>query len=140
VTKVTLSGTQVSVPHAAMVSLRREGKLNLGIVNDVGEKLVSLGIRPAGGTSAAFWFYRLVALSVFVLGLYWAFTSAWWWGVLGLIAMTVIWNANRTGLSENLMDAAMDDPLFYERVRELNGWLYQIEEDAAEPFRTAKAA
>lgn len=34
------------------------------------------------------------------------------------------------GTRENMLDAAMEDERFYERVLELNGWLYQIEEDA----------
>ena len=99
--------------------------------NEVALRLAAMGIKPRGTASAAFSFYRLLALGALALGLYWAVTSAWWWGVVGLIAMTVIWNANRSGHAQNLLDAAMEDVQFYERVRELGGWRYQMEADVA---------
>lgn len=132
--KVVYSGSELALPHAKMVELRRQGKLNLGMDDAVALKLEAMGLKPKGTASAAFAFYKLAALGVFALGLYWAYTSAWWWGVLGLIAMTIVWNANRTGHAQNLLDAAMDDAQFYERVRELNGWRYQIDKEAAAGF------
>ncbi|MER9213176.1 hypothetical protein NKI54_13990 [Mesorhizobium sp. M0663] len=132
--KVTYSGSEIALPHAKMVELRRQGKLNLGMNHEVAVKLASMGIKPKGTATLAFSFYKLLALGALAMGLYWAFTSAWWWGVLGLIAMTIIWNGNKAGHADNLLDAAMDDALFYERVRELNGWRYQIDSDAAAPF------
>jgi hypothetical protein len=33
------SGSQISIPHAAMLKLRQAGKLNLGMINDVAVKI-----------------------------------------------------------------------------------------------------
>lgn len=129
--KVQLTGFEVSLPHAEMVALRHSGKLNLGINQEIALKLQSMGIRPKGTTSAAFHFYSWVALGAFAVGIYWAFTSAWWWSIIGLVAMVVIWKGNKSGHAENVLDAAMHDADFYERVRSLNGWIYQIDEDVA---------
>ncbi|TPL07590.1 hypothetical protein FJ938_11155 [Mesorhizobium sp. B2-4-14] len=132
--KVVYSGAQLSVPHSRMVELRKPGKVNLGIDHDVAVKLASLGIHPQGTAAAAFGLYKGLALIVGGVGLYMAFTSAWWWGVLGVIGTMVIWSGNKAGHSENLLDSAMSDEGFYERVRELNGWRYQIDEAEAADF------
>jgi hypothetical protein len=53
---------------------------------------------------------------------------------VGFIALQAIWRGNKKGGSENLLDAAMIDSEFYERVRSFDGWLYQIEESEAEKY------
>lgn len=128
-TKVQLA--DISLPYDKMIELRKAGKLMLGIDHSVALKLQSAGIRPKGSATAAFGFFKLLAIGALAAGLYYAFTSAWWWGIVGFVAMTMIWNGNKSGHSENLLDAAMDDPEFYERVRSLRGWLYQVDEDVA---------
>lgn len=133
-TKVVYRGDQIDLPHAEMVQLRNRGKLNLGIDELAAAKFTDAGIRPSGTSTAAFKFYRLVALAAFGGGLYMAFTSAWWWGLIGWAALAIIWNANKRGHADNLLDAAMADELFYERIRELGGWIYQIDDDIAHHF------
>ena len=46
--------------------------------------------------------------------------------------MRIIWGANKKDGSENILDAALSDSEFYERVRQLSGWIYKIEESEAE--------
>lgn len=129
--KVVYSGSQLSLSYSEMIVLRQSGKLNLGIDELVALRLADLGIHPKGSASAAFYFFKLLAVGAFALGMYWAFTSAWWWGLIGVVVMAIIWSGNKTGHAENLLDAAMRDAHFYERVRELNGWRYQIDDDIA---------
>jgi uncharacterized protein with von Willebrand factor type A (vWA) domain len=42
--------------------------------------------------------------------------------------MRLVWNANKKANAENYLDAAMIDKEFYEKVMELDGWMYQINE------------
>jgi hypothetical protein len=56
-----------------------------------------------------------------------------------MLLMSVIWNANKKGNSENLLDAALFDQDFYERVKAAGGWLYQMDESTAEPFKISTA-
>ena len=37
---------------------------------------------------------------------------------------------NKKGNADNYLDAAMIDKEFYERVQALNGWVYELEEEA----------
>jgi len=121
-----------------MLQLRNAGLLNLGINNDLAIQIASTrGVAPRKTTaSAAFHFWSWVAIGVFVLSIYLSFTKAWWWFILGFIGMSLIWKANKKGNSENLLDAAMIEGEFYERVRTFGGWLYQIEDGEAEKFKT----
>ncbi|UDL90287.1 hypothetical protein LGH82_02565 [Mesorhizobium sp. PAMC28654] len=131
---VDYSTSQLSLPHKQLVELHKQGKVNLGMSEEFALRLATSGIHPKGSTRHAFKFFTGLAWVVAGVGLYWAFTSAWWWGVLGLIGMVVILNGNKSGHAQNLMYAALGDESFYERVRELNGWRYQIDEDAAADF------
>ncbi|WP_349362457.1 MAG: hypothetical protein ABL307_08710 [Roseitalea porphyridii] len=128
--KKIVPSSAVRISHEQMVSLRQQGKLNLGIEASTASSLINAGVKPSGTALAAHRTYVLLGYAAFVVGLYLAFTSAWWWGIFGGIVMLLIWRANMAGTRENMLDAAMEDERFYERVLELNGWLYQIEEDA----------
>jgi hypothetical protein len=57
-----------------------------------------------------------------------SFESNWWWFLFGIVGTIFIYKANKKGNSENYLDAAMVDEDFYERIRDINGWSYQIEE------------
>ncbi|MET4173852.1 hypothetical protein ABIB99_004952 [Bradyrhizobium sp. LA6.1] len=64
-------------------------------------------------------------------------TSQWWWFIVGIIGPIVISKANQGANAGNVLDAAMIDRDFYERVRKINGWQYQIDEVEAQRYRAA---
>lgn len=136
--KRTFTCGEVSLTHSQMLELRSAGRLNLGINNDLATQISNA--RGAGSqkttSSAAFHFWNWVAVGVFIYSIYLSFTSSWWWFIPGFIAMRVVWAANKKGNSENLLDSAMIDEGFYERVRSVGGWLYQMEEDEAMKYKT----
>lgn len=126
---------QVNINYADMVMLRQSGKLNLGIDNARAQGLLlnsqRRGLKSAKG-SLLLWDY--VAVGLFLGSIYLSFTRGWWWFLLGLLAMVVIGSANRRAGADNVLDAAMADPILYETVRQQGGWLYEMAEDAAQQF------
>lgn len=126
----------INLPHADMMALRNAGALKLGIEH---EAAFQISLQKLGPTktkaSGAFHFWNFVAMAAFGASIYMSFTSNWWWFLAGFVAMFFIWNANKKGNATNLLDAAMIDPAFYERVRRLGGWSYQIEESRAAQYR-----
>jgi hypothetical protein len=135
-TKKTFSSSDVDIPHADMVRLRKAGQLNLGISDSLSIQISTSTIKPTKTTaSAAFAFWGWVAIGLFLFSIYWSFVSSWWWFIVGFAAMIIVWKANKKGNSENLLDAAMIDEEFYDRVRNLGGWMYQVEEDEVAKFR-----
>ena len=126
---------QVSISHPDYVALRQAGRVNLGIDNETAAKAIAGGAGPTkGGSSAAFHFYSWLAIGVFIVSIYFSFTNAWWWFIPGLIAMRMIWSANKSGSAENLLDAAMYDAEFYERFRSAGIWQYEMADEDAQKY------
>jgi hypothetical protein len=123
---------EINLPHADMMALRSAGVLNLGIEHEAAFQISAKKIGPTKTTAtSAFHFWNFIAMAAFGASVYMSFTGHWWWFVVGFVAMFMIWNANKKGNATNLLDAAMVDPAFYERVRQIGGWRYQIEERQA---------
>jgi hypothetical protein len=129
---------EVHISHSDVVRLRNEGKLRLGISRSAADQISSSrDLQPRKTTAgAAFKFWIVVALLAFLYSIYLSFTSHWWWFLVGLVVLTVIVRSNSTANQANLLDAAMVDERFYDKVAELAGWLYRMNEEDAEPFFT----
>lgn len=129
--------TEISIPHEEMIRLRRSGKLNLGLNNDVAIKIAD-DVRYAPksvGTSAAMHFWSWVAVGQFIFCVYLSFNGIWWLFIPSFFAAIAIHRANKKGTAQNLLDEAHHDKDFYERIRQINGWLYQTDEETAEKFK-----
>ena len=116
----------VFLPHCEVTSLRAKGMLNLGIENDLALNVTANDrIRSA---SAAFHFWSWIAIGIFIGSVYWSFTKDWWWFIIGFFLMRLVWKANTKGTAENLLEKAMVDKEFYDRVLAMEGWMYQVDE------------
>ena len=106
-----ISGTKISIPHSAMLKLKQQGILNLGMVNDVAVRIANnSGLTPKDkGTYRAMHFWSWVSVGQFLYS----------------ISNPKI---NKTILMER-------DKEFYEKVRKLNGWDYEVNEETAKKYR-----
>ena len=130
--KKLYSYDEVVLTHERVVELRQAGDLNLGIDDDFAVRLAQekgLGPKKNTAIAAAFHFWNLVTLGVFAYTLYLSFIDAWWWGILGFVVSVWFYRMNKKGNADNYLDTAMIDKEFYERVQNLNGWIYQIDEE-----------
>jgi hypothetical protein len=128
--KILTNKQGVKISHENLLKLRSNNLIELGVVNELATKLAVLSdIVPTKTTaSKAFHFWNWVAVLIFFASIYWTFTAYWWSFIAGLIVMRLVWNANKKANAENYLDAAMIDKEFYEKVMELDGWMYQINE------------
>lgn len=132
---------QIDISHANLVDLRRDGKMLLGVDKDIAVKVSQGGLIPKGSTvGSAFGFWNIVIVVVFFGSVYLSFTWAWWSFIAGWLISTVLYNANKSGNSENILELAMSNPSFYESMRSLNLWQYQMTEETAAPFLRNKSA
>jgi hypothetical protein len=134
-TKPVLSCGEISLPHDQMVILQKSGKLNLGMDNALAAKISAARIPLKMSVSAAFNFWGLIALGIAAYSIYLSFTGSWWWFIPGLITAGAILKSNDSGNAKSVLHSAMADPAFYERVRKMNGWVYQIGEQDAASYR-----
>ena len=130
------SGNQISIPHAAMLKLRHAGKLNLGMINDVAMKIAdNPDLAPKAKSSGiAMHFWSWVAVGQFLYSIYWSFTGLWWVFIPSFFLMGVIHKANKKGTSQNLLSEAERDKVFYEKIRKLDGWDYEVDEETAKKY------
>lgn len=126
---------QIDIPHETFLALRQAEKLRLGINNEIALKVTNSGLMPKGSNvQKAMGLWSWVAIGLFLGSVYLSFASAWWWFIPGFAVMMLIHRANKSANAENLLDLAMTDPAFYEKLRRLSVWQYQIAEDDAKPY------
>jgi len=133
-------GNEISIQHKDMVALRNSGKLNLGMLDDIAIQVADdARYAPKSiKTNLAMHFWSWVAVGQFIYSIYESFTGIWWLFIPSFFLMIVIHRANKKGTSQNLLDEAMGDKNFYERVRKANGWLYEIDEKDAKKYKKKK--
>jgi hypothetical protein len=128
----------VNIPHADLLRLRHEGKIALGISRPIAERISRApDLKPSKTTAAAaFRFWNIVAFAGFLYSVYLTFTANWWWCIVGFIGAGIVARANAGANQSNLLDAAMVDQDFYERIARLHGWQFRMAEEDAEPYFT----
>lgn len=128
----------VHIPHSELVRLRQENRVSLGISELAADQIGVLSrLQPTKTTAAAaFRFWNIVLLAALVYSIYLSFTSAWWWFFVGIAVGLIIAKANSEANQRNLLDAAMVDPEFYEKVAALGGWYFKMSPEDAEPYLT----
>ena len=131
------SGLEITIPYEDMLAMRKAGKLNLGMNENIATKVADdKRYAPKSiKTNLAMHFWSWVAVGQFIYAIYESITRIWWIFIPSFFLMFVIHRANKKGTSQNLLDEAMTDRDFYERVREADGWLYELNEDEAEQFK-----
>lgn len=135
------STNEINLTHAQFMALRHANKVQLGINNDTALKVSQSDLMPKGSTvGAASTFWKCLSVALLIGSVYLSFTWAWWAFIPGIVLAVMFFNANKTGNSENLLDLADQDATFYEKVRMLGGWQYQMAEEDAHPFTWAGMA
>lgn len=126
-----ISSASEPIPYAHYKRGRERGWLSLGIDNSVAVAIVSDDSEApiSRATRAAFHFWNWIALGAPVVGIYLAFTQAWWWAIIGLVANRAIWAANKSSASQAVLSAADSDQSFYERISGSGAWIYRIDDE-----------
>lgn len=135
--KTILSNKQgFRIPHAELVTFSRANLVNLGINNDVASKIATVKhLGPTKTTAvAAYHFWNWILLIVFCVSIYWSFTKDWWWIIIGVFLVVVVSSANKKSNASNFLDAALIDEAFYNRVLQLDGWFYQVDDENVATF------
>ena len=136
--KSIFSCYDLSISHEQLVQLQQDGHLNLGIDNSVAAQISgNPSLKPTKqAVSAAFHFWNWVGFGVLGYSIYLSFTSDWWWFIPGLFLLSIIWKVNKKSNTENILAAAFVDAEFYEKIRDVGGWIYQLED--SRPKNTRK--
>ena len=126
---------EVNISHKQLLNLRDNNQARLIIDNILAiDILTKKHLRP-GNT----YLYTFLILSIFAIGvlgfsIYLSFSNSWWWFIPGILISFIIWNANRKSVSDNLVDEALRDESFYDKIKKIKGWMYQIDPNDAKKY------
>ena len=118
----SISSHDYYIPYEQMVSLREKGQLNFGIDRLTGQHLTNnhavlqLADDPAllKATWRAHNFWTWTMLGGFAFTVYLSFTSAWWFFIIGFVAMGVFNPILVRSNEENLLEVMIKDKSLYE--------------------------
>ncbi len=120
---------EVNINHDQMVELNKEGSLNLLIVDSLEKQIYSLAQNESKNISSGYKLTKrkIIALGVLGVSFYFGINESWGWLGIGLIAAVII-VLKKENNNTNIIDLAIKDAEFFERVKEMKGWTFQIEE------------
>jgi len=118
----SISSHDYYIPYEQMISLREKGQLNFGIDRLTGQhmtnnvNILQLADDPAllRATWRAHNFWTWAMLGGFAFTVYLSFTSAWWFFIIGFVAMGVFNPMLVRSNEENLLEVMIKDKSLYE--------------------------
>jgi len=130
---------EVNLTHEQMIKLKKDGSLNLIPVVTLQKQIISLAKKefknkyPSGHFTAQLIFAFILP---FVTYYYSISKKSGLWFLIGIIASVVIVIYSVVGVLKkekknikNIIDLAVKDANFFEKVKEMEGWIFQIEEN-----------
>ena len=126
---------EVNISHKQLLKLRDNNQARLIIDNILAIDILTKNHLRPGNT----YLYTFLILSIFAIGvlgfsIYLSFSNSWWWFIPGILISFIIWNANRKSVSDNLVDEALRDESFYDKIKKIKGWMYQIDHNDAKNY------
>ena len=128
-TKWNFQSDEVNLTHDQMVELNKEGSLNLIIVDSLEKQIDSLSQYESKNINSGYKLTKrkIIALGVLGVSFYFGINESWGWLVIGIIAAAII-VLKKGNNNTNFIDLAIKDADFFEKVKEIEGWIFQIEE------------
>ena len=127
---------RIKIPYKEATQLHKEGKLLLGITDELSINILSIkALRPKNKSVViAFYLWFFIGFLGLCYSIYLSFTSEWWIFIVGFICFRILTSCNNKAHIQNILEEAMRDEDFYNNILSINGWLYQITENDAQNY------
>lgn len=133
---ILASSREYDIPHEIVAHLYLNSELGLAILPDFAQNLLKTDVVPRDNTvRSAHDLWQFVAAAILIGSITASIIWAWWLFIPGITGAVVLHNSSNNGNAGNLVDLGMDDPVFFERVSEMGGWIYNAEEELLEPYK-----
>ena len=126
---------EVNISHKQLLKLKDNNQARLIIDNILAIDILTKNhLRPGNVYLYTFLILSIFAIGVLGFSIYLSFSYSWWCFIPGILISFNIWNANRKSVSDNLVDEALRDESFYDKIKNIKGWMYQIDPNDAKKF------
>ena len=131
---------EVNLTHYQMIELNKDGFLNLSIKPSLETQIERLANKDLKKITSGYELTprHVIALGVLGVSVYFGINDSLGWLVIGLVAVVII-AIGKSGNTENPLDLAMRDAEFFNRVRDVKGWIFHIEEDKEKEYLVHQA-
>ena len=129
------------LPYKDVVNLKNDGSLELRIDSYSTLSVLIQGRSNLGG-KGWHWFMLIFdsLLTALTLGftIYSSVTGNWWWFLIGLLIVPIFWQ-NTSTTAQEIVEKALKDEAFYNRIAHIQGWFYVIEEETLNSIKVTES-
>lgn len=131
------TSAELKISYDEFVRLIRNSQVLLGISdNDATHICENPHLAPKETSArAAMIFFKYLNICILIFSLYLSFKYHWWYILTGIVFIGVTSGGEKRGNSSNILQAAIIDEPFYERVADLGCWVYKMPIEVAESYR-----
>tara|TARA_B110000238_G_C15898084_1_gene340733 strand:+ start:252 stop:662 length:411 start_codon:yes stop_codon:yes gene_type:complete len=125
----------IEISFDQLLKLKEDNKISLTIDNVLAiDILTKRALRPGNTYLYTFVVFSFCAIGALIYSIYLSFTNSWWWFIPGFFISFSIWEGNRKSVAKNLIEEALRDENFYDRIKKIQGWAYRMEENDAKKY------
>jgi len=125
----------IEISFDQLLKLKEDNKISLTIDNVLAiDILTKRALRPGNTYLYTFVVFSFCAIGALIYSIYLSFTNSWWWFIPGFFISFSIWEGNRKSVAKNLIEEALRDESFYDRIKKIQGWAYRMEENDAKKY------
>tara|TARA_B100000767_G_scaffold266846_1_gene284798 strand:- start:83 stop:490 length:408 start_codon:yes stop_codon:yes gene_type:complete len=126
---------EIDISYEQFLMLKENNKVLLIIDNILAiDILTKRALRPGNTYLYTFLIFSLIAIGTLIYSIYLSFSSSWWWFIPGVFFSFITWEGNRKSVANNLIDEALRDGNFYDKIKKIQGWIYRMDEHEAKKY------
>ena len=126
---------EIDISYEQFLTLKENNKVSLIIDNILAiDILTKRALRPGNTYLYTFLIFSFIAIGALIYSIYLSFTNSWWWFIPGFFFSFSMWEGNRKSVAKNLIEEALRDGNFYDRIKKIRGWAYRMEENDAKKY------
>lgn len=124
---------RLDLSHDKMVGLSKAGYLRLALNEELTDSIARIrkNLSIPVHLSMAEMIWEALAILGMILSIVLMFVVAWWFGLACFAACFMLRQANLDLKPERLLEAGLNNEEFYNQVKKIGGWLYEVEERVA---------
>lgn len=131
----TFWANEITLTHEDYRRLHLAGKCNLGVPNDLAEKIaVDTDLMADSSAGSKNWIGIFLSLGVMIYSIYLSFTWAWWSFIPGWLIGGIISIRNRKSTAKDVLKYALNNEDFYLKLTSISSVSFQMDDETSTKY------